>query len=545
MKTFKAKNIVAIISLAVAATAFSVNAEESAPAAQPPLQQTVSDLINALVKQGAISAEQGELLTTQMQQQPATPDELPAPKSPDTLRVPYVPESIKNSIRDEVRLGLREDVVNDIKVQAAQERWGIPGVLPKWVESFKMKGDMRLRFQSDNYDDSNPAQVYFNFAELNRAGGFGKSDNPFLNTTVNRNRERARLRLGIDAKINDEVLVGMRLATGSAEDPVSTNQTLGNYGRPYSVLLDQAYMRYNMYDFGGYNRMTLWGGRMPNPWVSTDLVWDADLNFEGVAGTYRIRFGEGGGLTDLANSNKTLFLTMGAFPLQEVALSSRDKWLLGAQFGSEWMSESQSSFTVALAYYDFINMVGQRNALDSKLNDFTAAPFLQKGNTLFDIRNDTDSATDLWALASDYKEVNLTMRADLANFSPVHVVLTGDIVKNIGFKESAVSALTGYSEKARTKGYQLQLAVGWPQITKVDDWRVSVAYKHLERDAVVDAFTDSDFHLGGTDAEGWIMGVEYGLMDNTALNFRWLSADAIDGPPLGIDVMQLDVNVKF
>ncbi len=128
MKTFKAKNIVAIISLAVAATAFSVNAEESAPAAQPPLQQTVSDLINALVKQGAISAEQGELLTTQMQQQPATPDELPAPKSPDTLRVPYVPESIKNSIRDEVRLGLREDVVNDIKVQAAQERWGIPGV---------------------------------------------------------------------------------------------------------------------------------------------------------------------------------------------------------------------------------------------------------------------------------------------------------------------------------------------------------------------------------------------------------------------------------
>jgi hypothetical protein len=559
MKTFKAKNLVAVFGVAAMAATLQVSAEEVAvpdPApvptptpipAQPPLQQTVSDLIDALVKQGTISSEQGDLLTKQLQpqlQSPA-PYELPAPQSPDTLRVPYVPEAVKNAIRDEVRIGLREDLSNDIIGQARQERWGMPGVLPEWVDQIKIKGDLRLRHQSDLFADDNAAQTYVNFSELNRAGGYGKSDNPFLNTTENRNRERMRLRLGVDAKVNEQTLVGMRLATGNSSDPVSTNQTLGNTSRPYTILLEQAYLRYNMYDFDGYKRMTVWGGRMPNPWVSTDLVWDGDLNFEGVAATYRFKLGEEDGLSDLANISDMLFVTVGAFPLQEIELSSHDKWLLGAQFGGEWISDGQSRFTVALAYYDYRNIVGERNTLDSKLTDFTAPDFMQKGNTLFDIRNDTDVATDRWALASDYNEINLTMRADLASFSPIHVVLTGDYVKNNGFKEEQVSALTGYTETARTTGHQVQLAVGWPQITYPRDWRISAAYKHLERDAVVDAFTDSDFHLGGTDAEGWILGVEYGLMENTAFNFRWLSADAIDGPPLGVDVVQLDVNVKF
>lgn len=543
MRNFKPNSLVAVFGVAAVAAALQVSAAEATPVAQPPLQQTVSELIGALVKQGSISAEQGDSLMKQLQATAAATPETPV--APATVRVPFVPEAVKNAIRDEVRLGLREDVVNDIKGQAQQERWGIPGVLPAWVEQVRIKGDMRLRHQSDLFADDNPAQTYINFTELNRAGGYGKSDNPFLNTTEDRHRERMRLRLGIDAKVNEQVLVGTRLATGSSGDPVSTNQTLGNTGRPNTILLEQAYLRYNMYDLDGYNRMTVWGGRMPNPWVSTDLVWDVDLNFEGVAATYRLRLGEEDGLADLANTDQTLFLTLGAFPLQEVELSASDKWLLGAQLGGQWSSDSQSNFTVALAYYDFRNIVGKRNTLDSKLNDFTAPEFMQKGNTLFDIRNDIDVSTDRWALASDYNEINLTLRADLAHFAPIHVVLTGDYVRNNGFKESEVSALTGYAEKGRTTGHQLQLAVGWPQVTKANDWRITAAYKRLERDAVVDAFTDSDFHLGGTDAKGWIMGMEYGLMDNTAVNFRWLSADAIDGPPLGIDVVQLDLNVKF
>jgi hypothetical protein len=546
MRNFKLQMLAAVIGSIAMVSALPSSAEETANPGQPPVHKTLSELINTLVEKGTISAEQGEALTQQLQSATSSSVAAPeAPVAPTTVRVPYVPEAVKNSIRDEIRIGLREDVVHDVLGQAQQERWGIPGVLPDWVDRIKIQGDIRVRHQSELYASDNSTNAYVDFSELNRAGGFGKTDYPWVNTTQDRHRERVRLRLGIDAKVDNDFMAGMRLATGNSGDPVSTNQTLGNYGRPYAVLVDQAYLRYKAVDLGGYNWMTVWGGRMPNPWVSTDLVWDPDLNFEGVASTYRTRIGGSDGISDVADAETTAFFTFGAFPLQEVALSSRDKWLLGAQLGGQWFAANQSNFTVALAYYDYRNIVGQRNTLDSKRTDFTAPDFMQKGNTLFDIRNDIDVSTDRWALASDYNEINLTMRADLANFSPVHVVLTGDYVKNIGFKETEVSALAGTSVSPRTKGYQVQLAVGWPQIAKPRDWRVSAAYKHLERDAVLDAFTDSDFHLGGTDAEGWIMGFEYGLMDKTALNVRWLSADAIDGPPLSVDVLQIDVSAKF
>ena len=64
-------------------------------------------------------------------------------------------------------------------------------------------------------------------------------------------------------------------------------------------------------------------------------------------------------------------------------------------------------------------------------------------------------------------------------------------------------------------------------------------------DAVLDAFTDSDFHLGGTDTKGYILGGSFGIDKNTWFTMRWLSADPIDGPPLSIDVLQADLNARF
>jgi hypothetical protein len=67
----------------------------------------------------------------------------------------------------------------------------------------------------------------------------------------------------------------------------------------------------------------------------------------------------------------------------------------------------------------------------------------------------------------------------------------------------------------------------------------------LERDAVLDAFTDSDFNLGGTNAKGFVLGGSYGVEKNAWLTARWFSANEIDGPPLSIDTLFLDLNVRF
>jgi hypothetical protein len=74
---------------------------------------------------------------------------------------------------------------------------------------------------------------------------------------------------------------------------------------------------------------------------------------------------------------------------------------------------------------------------------------------------------------------------------------------------------------------------------------VTLGFRHLERDAVLDAFTDSDFRLGGTDVEGHTVTFDYSLSPRNLLRMRYLSASEIDGAPFGVDVFQLDFNSQF
>ena len=76
-------------------------------------------------------------------------------------------------------------------------------------------------------------------------------------------------------------------------------------------------------------------------------------------------------------------------------------------------------------------------------------------------------------------------------------------------------------------------------------WRALIGYRYLQRDAVIDAYTDSDFHFGGTDATGYYFVGEYGLANRVWARLRYLSANAIDGATLGIDTLQIDLNTRF
>jgi hypothetical protein len=253
---------------------------------------------------------------------------------------------------------------------------------------------------------------------------------------------------------------------------------------------------------------------------------------------------------DAQKMERGLFLTVGAFPLQEVELSSDDKWLYAAQLGAEFAFGSSTRLRITGAYYDYENITGVFNSLDSTVFDFTAPRFLQKGNTLFDIRNDADTSTNLFALASDYKLANANLQLDIG-FGATHVVIGAEYVKNVGWDRADILKRTngtiviGSVDDERTAGYDVGVMVGQPTFTALWDWRAFLSYRYLERDAVLDAFTDSDFHLGGTDAKGYQLGFDLGLSRGAWLRLRYLSANEIDGPALGIDVWQLDLNGQF
>jgi hypothetical protein len=61
----------------------------------------------------------------------------------------------------------------------------------------------------------------------------------------------------------------------------------------------------------------------------------------------------------------------------------------------------------------------------------------------------------------------------------------------------------------------------------------------------LDGYNSVDFHLGGANAQGYTLMATLGLYTNAYLQLRWFSANQVYGPPLAIDVGQVDLHVRF
>jgi hypothetical protein len=522
----------------------------SAPAIAPQekeqleiLHQSVTNLIKMLTQKGVMSQDAADQLVHDAEQSAAktvaaqggvatgvaaqngvaatdvaTPQNVaPAqePVKPGVVRVPYVPEVVRREIKEEVK--------QEVLAQAKAERWGDPGALPDWLNRISWDGDFRLRFERDGFPAGNTPAVQYNPSGLTLIG----------NTTDTNNYLRVQARLGMKATVSDNTFAAFRLTTGTTTNPVSTNQTLGTGFNKSTLVFDRAYVQSTP-----YNWLTLTGGKIPNPWLSTDLVWDPDVNFEGVASQIKFK----------ANDQWSGFMTVGAFPFQNIQKSntvlSNSEWLYGYQLSAQWTAIDASTAQFGVALYDFKNVEGIPNTTSgSTLYNNTEVQSMQKGNSLMYVSAPGDPF--IYGLASNFKELNITGKYDWAAFDPIHVMVTGDYVKNLGFDAAEILARTGLTIAPEITGYQAVLTVGSPRIKKQGDWQASFAYKYLERDAVLDALTDSDFNLGGTNAKGFIISTSYGLDKETSLVLRWISTDQISGPPLSIDILQADLNVRF
>jgi hypothetical protein len=117
-------------------------------------------------------------------------------------------------------------------------------------------------------------------------------------------------------------------------------------------------------------------------------------------------------------------------------------------------------------------------------------------------------------------------------------------VKNLGYDQQQVLERTGFDIK-RDVGYLGEISFGHSVMAHPGAWRVAFGYRYLENDAVLDAFADSDFHLGGTNASGYIISADVSLTERVFGRLRYLSANEITGAIVGIDVLQLDLNAQF
>jgi len=560
-------------------------ADAAAPAAASSAaadsQDTVTEeLIQMLQKHNALSKEDAEALIGKLrkrssQAQAAAPtqaspaaaavpaataaSEAAAPKKPGgDVRVIYIPESEKQRIRDEVK--------QEVLATAKAENWAQPFAMPEWTRRITLGGDILFRQEFDFYDHGN--YPFVNYYAINTGSPYDVSLSdgntvppPLLNTTRMRELPRLRARLDMLAKVSDDLDVGLRLATGNDTNPVVTDQTFPPDSNRLNFSLDRAYLNYRP-----LSGLSIWAGRSPNPWMSTNMVWDDDLNFDGLAVQYR--FDAGSGLKP--------FVTVGAFSVENTSYNlssngfnngrSRDKWLYGAQLGADWKFREGVTASGAVAYYYFDKISGKLSSPCAPVTDTVVCStddsrplFMQKGNTLFALRNPAltsqPNAPDFqyFGLASPFRELDALLRLDVRLQGKLHWIVEGDYVNNLAFGAGRIAKLGPVTNLnilndqyvGGDSGYHLLMQVGYPSIGEIGEWNVLGGYKRIESDAVLDAFTDSTFHVGGTNAKGYYIQSNIGFTHNAWLDARWFSATEVSGPPLAVDVLQVDLNARF
>ncbi len=531
---------------------------------------TVLSLIETLVKSGAISRSQADTMMRDAESRArariiANPTETTA-DGKKVVRVPYIPEAVKTEMREQIKAEVLEET------KGTRNSKKLPDLNAN--SRFKFMGDVRvrqevIRMSSTNtptgslglQSESSPSVTRgadFFSDSLKNVGPFGPAFNPLQNTQ----RQRVRVRLGMVGELDDDVSVGIGVTTGSSSSsPTSSNQTLGQGGSAspgffskYPVQWDRTYIRYQPSGAFDVN-----AGRFKNPFVGTDLVWADDMSFDGIASTVR----------SVSADESEAFGTMGWFPLTTMSSNKTvNRSMFGAQTGTVIkFGEKPNKFKAAVGLYNFKGMEGKAEG------EYKGAGYLsseypssvrQRGNTLFrinslekDIAGNILDTNNNWGLASGFKELNLTSSLDFAQFDPIHIVLTADVVKNLGYKKTDVQKRTGLNMDLKNTGYLASVKLGYPTISQKGDWNITAAYRYVGSDAVLDAFTSADYGLGGTNTKGMSINYNLGLADKTWMSLRYISSDLIDSmvprveglnnpkTKFSVDSIFIDLNTRF
>jgi hypothetical protein len=310
-----------------------------------------------------------------------------------------------------------------------------------------------------------------------------------------RNRQRVRARFNMTSKVNDDFNIGMQIATGT-DNPVSTNQTFDNGFSTKDAKIDLAYFEWAPVKYSG---VSVTGGKVKNPFYSpakTQLMWDSDLRPEGLAFQY-----------SKSRGSMEMFVNTSYFWVEERS-EQGDAVLLGGQAGIDYTSPA-GGLIIGAGYFDYQNTKNYPTfykATDSAGNSADST-----GNYLY-----------------DYDDLEIFAEISPAGvFNKCTVFL--DYVSNIAADaEDNISWLAGFT-------------VGKVKDPGSMDMRYS--YRYVEKDAVIGAFTDSDFMGGGSNGQGHRIDLSYQVAAKTKAGLvMFLNRNGIDN---GKDYTRIHFVINF
>lgn len=457
----------------------------------------------------------------------------------------------KKIITDQEAEEVRSELTREVATTSAG-KWKLSAPLTE----IELYGDARLRYEVRTAESGLPDRI-------TPTGEHSQ-----------RNRARYRLRLGLRGTLVDDWFFGLRLETSS--NPRSTNVTFADEasGGPFSkgsdgINVGQAYLGYK-----GLRDFVFTGGRMPNPLITTSMIWDADINPEGLAEQWKHTFNLslGGGQTPATTYDKD-GKAMAAAPSEPTKIALD----LFANFAQFIYDDSNPEDPVGPRSVAGGRRVPNTDAfllawqVGAKVN-FTKDMYVQLAPTLYNYTGNGDTFNLHFVGDPNFRVGNTTVSPnqtginsllvfDLpAEFSfklgELPVRIFSDFAVNLDADDRATAA--GHPDKGDER-YAYQVGIGFGKIKQKHDWSLEVFWQHVEQFAVDPNLVDSDLFDSRVNMEGVAVRGGYAISDAVSFNltygYGWQIDDALGTGGVGdaftlnplhkYSIFQADLNVKF
>jgi len=403
-----------------------------------------------------------------------------------TIATAQAQESAASNLTEEEIKQIVEDYLAERETKESQEKESANE--PKsgtWSDRLSFSGDFQLRHESQ----------------------FEMEDG-------DKNVESMRLRIGAKYKVHEQLELGGRVVTGDSDNPRSADVGFGDVFDGFPLSLDLLYLTYRpeWLDGGWITAGKFLHPQYMNP-VYGGLVWDGDLQPEGIAAGYSI---DGDGCLE------NLTLTGGYYLMDERTVFD-DTTVLQLQAASRFRLGENTKLNVALGFTKFSDTNTPGDIDFSESDNF--------GNATVDV--DMDMIAD--AFVSDFTMLNPVIALTYDGWK-VPVTVSAEYIENLDAEIDEDSA------------FSFGFALGTQE--EKGDLKAYYNYQVVEQDAVLSTVAQDDFAFT-TNFRGHLIGLSYMFTDNIQLHTWALGAERDEtSVALGTDddlqwKLRFDLNILF